>query len=187
MPGAEILEQVKNYLLEAGASRAVVIDTKIIDMLDEPGCGSCPELGRNISRKPTIPPLEVLHRELEIYRQAVLFQARVPVNPDNRDDAFRGANQVHSIVLDAEKFCQRRGAGVRGIIATCCRLCRPCAGVGNPCSYPDRIRSGMGAFGINVVKTCSRVGWPLEFPMRDHVDWTGLVLVQAGGESRPVG
>ncbi|KJS10416.1 MAG: hypothetical protein VR67_19220 [Peptococcaceae bacterium BRH_c8a] len=181
MPKAEMLEQVKTLLLEAGASRAVVIDTAAIDMLNEPGCGSCPELGQNISRQPTIPPLDVFHRELETYRQAVLFQVRVPVDPDNRNDAFRGANQVHDMVLDAEQFCQANGAGVRGIIATCCRLCRPCAGVGSPCRYPERIRSGMGAFGINVVETCSRVGWPLEFPVRDYVDWTGLVLVRGGG------
>ena len=177
-----MLERVKTFLVEAGASRAVVIDTEMIDMLEEAGCGSCPELGRNISRQPTIPPLEVFRSELEAYRQAVLFQVRVPVDPDNRDDAFMGANQVHAMVLDAEQFCRERGAGVRGIIATCCRLCRPCAGVGNPCRHPDRIRSGMGAFGINVVETCSRVGWPLEFPVRGHVDWTGLVL--AGFEVR---
>ena len=181
MSKEEMLEQVKEYLMDAGASRAVVIDTAIIDMLEEPACGSCPELARNISRKPTIPPLEEFRRELEIYRQAVLFQVRVPVDPDNRDDAFRGANQVHDMVLNAEGFCQVRGAGVRGVIATCCRLCRPCAGAGNPCRYPDRIRSGMGAFGINVVETCTRVGWPLDFPVRDYVDWTGLVLVCSGG------
>jgi len=176
-----MLERVKNCLLEAGAFRAVVIDTAIIDMLDVLGCGDCPELEHNISRQPTIPPLEVLRRELETYRQAVIFQVRLPLDPDNRDDIFRGANQVHSMVLTVEQFCREHSTEVRGIIATCCRLCRPCAGVGNPCRYPDRVRSGLGALGINVVETCSRVGWSLEFPVQDHVDWTGLVLVRGGG------
>ena len=176
MPGTDVLSQLKTFILNAGASRAAVIDTAAIQFLAAPACGSCPEYGFNISRDPTIPPLEVLRREMETYRQGVLFQVRVPVDPENRDDAFRGANLVHGIVLDAEEFCRARGALVRGIIASCCKLCRPCAGAGNPCRHPERIRSGMGAFGINAVETCARVGWPIEFPVRDHVDWTGLVL-----------
>lgn len=174
--GDNIIEQLKDFILGAGASRAVVVGTGDIQFLATPACGKCPELGHNISRNPTIPPVDVLREEMRAYRQGVLFQVRVPVDPENRDDAFGGANRVHNIVLRAEEYCRANGAAARGIIATCCKLCRPCAGAGNPCRYPGKVRSALGAFGINVVETCARVGWPLEFPVRDHVDWTGLVL-----------
>lgn len=176
--GKDTILQLKDFILGAGASRAVVIDTSIIVVLDRPACGNCPEYGRNLRCPPVIPPPGEFRRKLAGYRRGVLFQVRVPVEPGHRHAAYRGSDKVHHIVLEAERACRDAGnSRVCGLIAGCCRLCHPCAGPGNPCNHPQLARSSLEANGIDVADLCARVGWPVKFPVTGYVDWTGLVLV----------
>jgi predicted metal-binding protein len=173
-----------NYAMELGATRAKAINSADIIVIDEvvfTGCAVCPEYGVNLMCPPSVPAPEEFRKVLSLYRRGIILQLVFPLHENeqvNHEKAYAAARQLHLMVYDLEKRAGGMGFNkALGLIAGCCRLCAACPGHGGRCSNPDKARSSMEANGISVVETCSRVGWPLEFPVKDKVNWTGLILL----------
>lgn len=172
------------YAMELGATRAKEIVSKDIIVRDDvvsAGCAGCPEYGVNLMCPPSVPAPEEFRKVLLLYHRGIILQLLYPLPEHeqvNQEKAYAAARQLHLMVYKLEKRAQGLGfERALGLIAGCCRLCGVCPGQGNRCRDPERARSSMEANGISVVETCSRAGWPLEFPVIDKVYWTGLILL----------
>lgn len=170
-----------NYAMELGATRAKEIVTEDIIVMDEVECADCPEYGVNLMCPPSVPAPGEFRKVLSLYRRGIILQLlfTLPENEQvNHEEAYAAARQLHLMVYKLEKRAEVLGfKRALGLTAGCCRLCGACPGQGSRCRDPERARSSMEANGISVVETCSRVGWPLEFPVTDKVYWTGLILL----------
>lgn len=170
--------------MELGITRAKEIDSGDIIVRDEvvfTGCAGCPEYGVNLMCPPSVPAPEDFRNILSLYRRGIIMQLFCHLHGQvqvNHEEAYAAARQLHLIVYGLEKRAEALGFKKQvGLIAGCCRLCGACTGHGGSCRDPEKARSSMEANGISVVETCYRVGWPLEFPVKDKVYWTGLVLL----------
>ncbi|NPV92711.1 MAG: DUF2284 domain-containing protein [Firmicutes bacterium] len=177
--------QIVSFARSLGLSRAAVIEADRIVVEDEVvdrWCAGCPEYGHNLNCPPMLPPPREFRQVLAGYRRGLLVQLTESLREDpavaGYREAYRQSSRLHRMMLSLENYCQRSGfTRARCFIGGCCRLCGACPGPGNECLHPEQARSSMEGNGINVVETCSRVGWGLEFPVRDSVSWTGLVLL----------
>lgn len=173
-----------NYAMELGITRAKEISAVDIIVRDEvvfTGCAGCPEYGHNLMCPPSVPVPEDFRKVLSMYRRGIILQLFFPLDEYeqiNNKQAYDAARQMHLMIYCLEKRAGGMGFNkALGLIAGCCRLCGTCPGHKGRCRYPEKARSSMEANGISVVETCSRVGWPLEFPVKDKVNWTGLILL----------
>jgi len=177
-------ELLIDYAMELGITRAKAINAGDIVVKDEvvfKGCAVCPEYGHNLMCPPAAPAPADFRKLLSQYRRGVILQLLYPLAGHERPDhekAFAAARQLHLIVYNLEKRARDLGClKALGLIAGCCRLCGVCYGQGKKCRDPEKARSSMEANGISVVETCSRVGWQLEFPVKEKIYWTGLVML----------
>ncbi|MDH7479835.1 MAG: DUF2284 domain-containing protein [Syntrophomonadaceae bacterium] len=174
-----------DYALELGLTRARRVETGDIVVKDEVvyrWCAGCPEYGRNLSCPPAVEPPEKFRQFLGSYRFGMLVQLSHRLKEDpaaaGYGEAYELSTRLHLLLLALEDFCRENGyPRARCFIGGCCRLCGTCPGPGNHCLNPREARSSMEANGISVVETCAAAGWPLEFPVKDQVTWTGLVLL----------
>lgn len=183
-PDLKIAELIK-YALESGVTRAKEIRAGDIIVRDEVvsgGCAGCREYGHNLMCPPSVPPPADFRKKLSTYCRGLLMQLTAPLNADPVEsgyvEAFTHATRLHRMVCSVEE--RGRAIGFKtalGFIGGCCRLCVSCPGPGEGCRNPEKARSSMEANGVNVIETCAEVGWPLEFPVKDRVTWTGLVLL----------
>ncbi|NPV72507.1 MAG: DUF2284 domain-containing protein [Pelotomaculum sp.] len=181
----ELVNELINYSLELGITRAGVIRAGDIIVREEvvsAGCAGCPEYGHNLMCPPSIPPPDKFREMLASYSKGILLQLEATLRPDpagnGYSEAFIHAGRLHSMVCRIERRGREMGfVRARGFIGGCCRLCGSCPGPGERCRHPETARSSMEANGISVVETCAGAGWPLEFPVKDRVTWTGLVLL----------
>ena len=57
-----------------------------------------------------------------------------------------------------------------------CGLCEPChAKLGEPCAYPEKVRTTLEALGIDVMSLLGLLGLDSGFHP-DKVTWTGCIL-----------
>ena len=88
--------------------------------------------------------------------------------------------KLHRIVNSIETEAFKRGYYLAaGFIGGECALCTKCISPrsGKPCRRPFEARPSMEAMGIDVIRTCSKVGMPISLSSRKKVRWTGLVLL----------
>jgi predicted metal-binding protein len=178
--------QIISFAISQGISRAAIIGADKIVVQDEVvdrWCAGCPEYGRNLNCPPALPPPSHFRQVLAGYRRGLLVQLSGTLREDpaaaGYQEAYRHASKLHQIMLQLEDCCRKQGfARARCFIGGCCRRCGTCPGPGNDCLRPAEARSSMEGNGINVVETCAAVGWEIEFPVRDSVSWTGLVLLE---------
>lgn len=184
LPESKTVELIK-YALGLGITRAKEIRAGDIVVRDEvvaSGCAGCPEYGHNLMCPPSVPPPAEFRKMLSAYHRGILMQLAAPLKEDpaisGYAEAFAHAARLHQVVCSVEERGRGMGFGrARGFIGGCCRLCGTCPGPGKGCRHPEKARSSLEANGVSVVETCAGAGWPLEFPVRDRVTWTGLVLL----------
>ncbi|MCL6559083.1 MAG: DUF2284 domain-containing protein [Firmicutes bacterium] len=177
--------EIISYALSLGATRAKTVDTGAVVVRDEvvtKWCAGCPEYGHNLMCPPAIPSPAEYRILLAGYRRGILTQLTAELAAGTGEsgygDAFRHGTRLHLLICELEDYARRAGySKARGFIGGCCRLCGTCPGPGEECRNPDKARSSMEANGISVVETCAAVGWPIKFPVKDSVTWTGLVLL----------
>lgn len=156
---------------------SVVVDERVRLKCQVPLCDS---YGRNFTCPPLLPPVSEFREMLARFDGAVLVQvsAEGPFHP--QEDVFIYAKQLHDLMNSAERMAFEGGFRfATALIGGCCRLCDECAAVrpGEPCRHPFRARPSMEAMGIDVMATLDKAGLPGRFPVRDRVDWTGLLLI----------
>jgi len=178
------LRRMRAALKKGGATEVrpisvekIVVDERVRLKCQVPLCDS---YGRNFTCPPFLPPVAEFREMLSRYGEAVLVQVSAEGPFDPREDVFVSARRLHELVNRAEGIAFAEGFRfAAGFIGGCCRLCDECAAVhpGEPCRHPFKARPSMEAMGIDVLATLENAGLPGRFPVRDRVDWTGLLLI----------
>lgn len=171
------------FLKKKGASEAkvipagdIIVDERVRLKCQIPLCDS---FGRNLMCPPYLPGVAQFREALARYETAVIVQVRASLK-ETKGDPFLPARQLHAIINEGEKFAFSFGSRFAlGLIGGCCRLCETCvaADSGRACRHPFKARPSMEAMGIDVQATAEKAGLPFEFPVRDYVIWTGLILL----------
>lgn len=177
------LQKLPAFLKKKGASEArvipagdIVVDERVRLKCQIPLCDS---FGRNLMCPPFLPSVAQFREALASYEKAVLVQVRAALE-DTKGDPWLPARKLHEIINLGEKFAFESGARfAMGLIGGCCRLCDSCVAADSQraCRHPFQARPSMEAMGIDVQATAGKAGLPFEFPVRDHVIWTGLILL----------
>lgn len=194
--------QLQNYALEKGAHRALFLPAReiIVEERVRLKClvPLCPDYNRRMLCPPNLPSVEEFRCCLSLYSWALLLQVIVPLNchspgagkeplPDEkegmaeREKAFAGARKLHLLVNQVEAKAFELGMRfAAGFIGGACRLCQDCPGPGfnEPCRHPYRARPSLEGMGVDVVGTLRRAGLTQNFPVKEEVHWTGLVLLE---------
>lgn len=185
--------------LKSGASAAKVIPAKEVFLDDRarlkclvPRCSS---YGDHLLCPPNLPSVSEFRTILRLYHWAILVQLetdfdsrdksrkrldrdvcdRIEAVTESRKWQTRLLRLVGSVEASAFKTGFRFAAGLSG--GECC-LCADCVGPGGtPCRHPFEARPSMEAMGVDVIKTCSNAGMPVQLSSSRKVKWTGLVLV----------
>ncbi len=179
----KVFKKVPAFLKKKGASEArfikacdIVVDERVRLKCQVPLCDS---FGRNLLCPPHLPAVAQFREALARYEDAVIVQVRASLE-ETKGDPFLPARRLHEIINMGEKFAFESGSRFAlGLIGGCCRLCDSCVAVdsGRACRHPFKARPSMEAMGIDVQATAEKAGLPFEFPVRDHVIWTGLILL----------
>lgn len=177
------LELLRQFILDAGAFRAGVLDVDAIPFEPEfrKLCESnaCGMYGRSWMCPPDIGPVEELIAQARQFRQALVFQT-VNALEDSYD--FEG-------MLAAGGEMNRLMASIRQKLAELdirlylllgaggCRVCPRCAKVsGQPCRHPEQALSSLEAYGVNVSALAPMAGMKyINGP--DTVTFFGAVLL----------
>lgn len=166
-----------NGLTRAGVVRAgeLVVEERIVTE----GCGGCPGYVKNLCCPPYIPPPADFRRELERFELGLVMQLAVSCGHEIPEaEVYKGSQRLHRAVLKAEEWARARGMGpVLGLIGGNCRLCEVCPEPPSGCRDKKQARSSLEANGINVIQLCDQLGWPMDFPVKNQVHWTGLLLI----------
>jgi len=180
---AKSLATILAVLKKKGASEAkllsprdIVVDERVRLKCQVPLCDT---YGRNLMCPPFLPSVGEFRQALALYESSIIIQVSSGME-EIGGDWFLPARQLHELVNLGEKCAF--DAGFRfalGLIGGCCRLCESCvaADSGRTCRHPFKARPSMEAMGIDVQATAEKAGIPFNFPVRDKVVWTGLILL----------
>lgn len=170
-------------LKKSGATEArlipagdIIVDERVRLKCQVPLCDS---FGRNLLCPPYLPAVAQFREALARYETAILVQVRARL-AETKGDPYLPARRLHEIINTGEKYAFESGYRFAlGLIGGCCRLCDSCvaADSGRACRHPFKARPSMEAMGIDVQATAEKAGLPFDFPVRDHVIWTGLILL----------
>lgn len=185
--------------LEKGATRARIISARdiVIDKRVRLKCLAprCENYGRHLMCPPSTIDVDEFSEMLAAFRYALILQVDADYDSADRKgfDLKARARQkpgrgrekrpeliLHGIVNEIERRAFKEGYYLAaGLIASDCSLCEECVGVGSDqaCRHPFEARPSMQSLGVDVLKTCERVGMPVRFSSREPVRWTGLVLL----------
>lgn len=176
-------KKMLSFLKKKGASEArfipagdIIVDERVRLKCQIPLCDS---FGRNLMCPPFLPGLLQFREALARYETAILVQVRANLK-ETKGDPYLPARQLHEIINAGEKYAFESGSRFAlGLIGGCCRLCETCVAAesGRACRHPFKARPSMEAMGIDVQATAEKAGLPFEFPVCEHVIWTGLILL----------
>ena len=143
---------------------------------------------------PNVMPVDEFREILSAYKTALIFQIEADYGSLDRAPGERLSKRVedritepdesmkklHLLVNALETMAFKRGFHLAtGLIGGQCMLCPECIspGSGEACRHPFEARPSMEAMGIDVVRTCERVGLKISLSSKESVRWTGLVLL----------
>ena len=181
-----------------GAAHAKVIFTKdiVVDKRVRLKCAVpvCSGYGTHLMCPPNVMSVDEFREILSAYKKALLFQVeadcgsldRAPGESlskrveDRITEPDESMKKLHLLVNALETMAFKRGFHfATGLIGGQCMLCPECIppGSGKACRHPFEARPSMEAMGIDVVRTCERVGLKISLSSKESVRWTGLVLL----------
>jgi len=200
------MEDLCQKAVDAGATRAapispedVVVDLRVRLKCQVPRCRS---YGENLTCPPNCLSVEEFKEFLDCYEQGVFIQLDYQIPDDikskitdagslsklhhdgdylkeQKKDIQQKKWSLNEIITKVESEAFSRGYYLAtGFVGGGCTKCATCVGPGNPCRFPFYARPPLEAVGIDVFKTAEKVGFKLEFPVRDRIVWSGMVLVK---------
>lgn len=139
-------------------------------------CFNCPRYGVNHTCPPNIPQIDYAKVIVE-YDHALLVWSITGYDENTESAARRESTLLlHRTLLQAEKyFWDNSNSLATSFIGGSCKLCsQGCAKEG--CRQPALSRIPMEASGINVIKTCEKIGMVIPFPPKGSFYRIGLLL-----------
>jgi predicted metal-binding protein len=198
--GCDLFDELISTAVDAGATEAKVVD--VADIVVDPrvrlkcAIPRCSCYGSHLMCPPNLPPVKEFEEALRRYDRALIIQLMADF--DSSDKVGRGLTgelcerleestdtvhwqlKLHRMVNKLESTAFKKGFHLAaGLIGGECRLCPDCVTEksGEPCRHPFEARPSMEAMGIDVKRTCERVGLPLSLSSSEKVRWTGLILL----------
>lgn len=185
---------------DLGADEAKIIDAKeiVVDKRVRLKClvPVCSSYGRNLMCPPNVMSVEEFASTLGLYEKALIVQVEAEYDSMDKSEGCLSKRtcdeleistntldwqiKLHRLVNRLETIAFKEGFYLAaGLIGGDCSLCPECAALqsGEPCRHPFEARPSMEAMGVDVIKTCERVGLPLFLSSGKKVRWTGLVLL----------
>ncbi|SMC38844.1 Predicted metal-binding protein [Desulfocicer vacuolatum DSM 3385] len=190
------MQQIEEFALDNGASKAAVISSRDIDVKNrfaafckEP---KCPNFGRSMSCPPHVSGPEGFRKKLKETQYAVAIRLEVDAGSligEERPQVFRILQEIVAATeLKAKSLGFTKSEGFAG--GSCKQsfcsehdFCRVLSRKGT-CRYPDSARPSMSGFGVNVGKLMKCAGWSSEFfsskaPREEQMMWlAGVVLLK---------
>ena len=183
-----------------GATEAKIVSTEdiVVDKRVRLKCAIpiCVDYGRHLLCPPNVMSVDEFSEIVRLYRKAIIFQVEADVDSSDKSrrhldkdvcknlerltSTARWETKLHRLVNQMETLAFKQGFYLAaGLIGGNCCLCRECVvpQSGELCRHPFEARPSMEAMGIDVVKTCKKVGLPLNLSSKKKVRWTGLVLL----------
>ncbi|MCD4703372.1 MAG: DUF2284 domain-containing protein [Methanosarcinaceae archaeon] len=184
------LEKLVTLALQHGATMAIIIQASDI-VVDERVRLKCMVPRCNHYGDLVCPPntleLDEFRKILSRYSFGVMLATEYkyppkPASLQESDEAMsdigKKAKELSEILLKLEGEALNMGYRfVAGLTGGECMFCEKCVGTGGKCKHPFNARPSMEAMGIDVIATLENVGKNLEFPVKDKVQWWGLLLV----------
>lgn len=172
------LEYMNIYRVVEFNLDALVFDEKVREACKENKCG---KYNCNFMCPPFTGTLMHSKERMKAFKTGLLIYLKEPVlNPEDQENYYHSADRLHEIILGAERAAEDWGFKSRaGFIAGHCRLCDPCGAVLGlaQCCRPEEARTSMEALGIDVMKTCENLGYPIHF-VDNEVTWVGMLLLR---------
>lgn len=172
-PEHAVFQRLIGNALEAGATRATVIETRkvcvedrLADLCREP---KCENFGLSLSCPPHVPAPEAFRRTLKSYRYVLVYKIDVPSEilfSDQRHEVFRLLHDVGTQVKQAAlahgypDVNVYAGGSCRKIF---CRNHQDCRVVtrGGECRHAGFAHPSMSGVGVNVSKLMHAAGWKM--------------------------
>lgn len=183
-----------------GATEAKIVSTEevIVDKRVRLKCiiPICADYDRHLMCPPNVMSVDEFSEILRLYKKAIILQVEADVDSSDKSERHLDKDvcktversthsaswerKLHRLVNQMETHAFKQGFYLAaGLTGGNCHLCRECVAPqsGESCRHPFEARPSMEAMGIDVVKTCKKVGLPLELSSKKRVRWTGLVLL----------
>lgn len=197
-PTEKDLKDLVDEARRCGATHAKIILTKdiVVDKRVRLKCAVpvCSSYGRHLMCPPNVMPVDEFKEILSAYKKALILQIEGDYGSSDRSPGERLSKKLesgitepdelmkklHVLVNAMETMAFKRGLHLAtGLIGGECLLCTECVppGSGEACRRPFEARPSMEAMGIDVVRTCEKVGLRISLSSEEPVRWTGLVLL----------
>jgi predicted metal-binding protein len=195
------LEELCDYAVKNGATRAKVIDAALIaiDERVQLKCRYPPCLfyGKNLMCPPYTPSAREFREYTTKYKNAIIVQIEAPIDEEikrriNSEGAKlkellknyelfeygrEGWKKLVEVVSAVEEEAFKKGYYLSlGLSAGTCRLCATCDPKSS-CKHPWEARPCMEAVGIDVHKTIKNAGFKLKWNTRELMTLSGLILI----------
>lgn len=157
-------------------TKDVTIDKKVKEYCCENVCG---QYGKNYTCPPYAIDIEKFESKLAFYKKVVCISETTSFDAnENFLDSVRRASKLNSFVIGLEKEAQFYGfTNCLALTAGPCIICNPCKALtGDPCPYPELVRSSAEALGIDVFTTCETAGIEMVVP-EGMIKWVVFLLV----------
>ena len=132
----------------------------------------------NYACPPYCGSLEEVSERFKRYKRGVLlrYTKHLEVRKGNKE-VRESKIEFHERVLELEELLRSQGIGqMWGMSGGSCGLCEVCqAKLGEPCIYPDKVRTTLEALGVDVMSLLSKLGQDNRF-YPDKITWTGCIL-----------
>jgi predicted metal-binding protein len=173
------MKQLEPYLqmaLEKEVTDAAVVETSKV--FTEPWVRmkcqfGCSMYGKGLCCPPRTPTPEEMRKILDSYRYGILLHRHI-------QKGYKYVNDFNDIIVDLERTIFLDGHYKAWAVGSGpCTRCKECNITGT-CLHPEKARPSMESCGIDVYKTASENGLPIQV-VKDHSqdrDIYGLILVE---------
>lgn len=167
----ENLKDITNVRLKEIKIEDIVFEKKV-----KLSCFYCSKYNTRWTCPPRIPKLD--YEELvKEFQNAVIIYTKMDFTKENYEEIRHQSSViVHKAILKAEKILLENGESLfASFVGGSCKLCKNgCSD--DKCRNPGLARIPMEATGINVIKTVSKYGLEIKFPVKDSLYRIGLIL-----------
>lgn len=194
------LSQFAETAKKLGADEAKVVSTRdiVVDKRVRLKCAvpRCSDYDNHLLCPPNLISVDEFSEILNLYKHAIIVQVEADTDSSDKSreslgkagsrrlelstNSARWQRKLHVIINQLETLAFKDGYYLAaGLIGGSCCLCRTCVGSFSekPCRHPFEARPSMEAVGIDVIRTCQKVGMPIHLSSESRVRWTGMVLL----------
>lgn len=177
--GFNIAAVIQTRMLESKSGfliKEIDIRELVFDVRTRIQCVYCERYGKKLTCPPNIPDLDYFFEFFKRYSRGVLILKKYNALTD--ETRVLSTRELTQKVIEIETNYKKQGYYyAAGFIGGSCKECKRCPKSG--CVHPDRARIPLEATGVDVIKTCERLGIILPRPAEGKPFYrVGLVVIE---------